>query len=190
MSVLADFTYEGSRSITGPYLLAPGAGPVAVSAISSTGELLGQGLRLVSGRMAHATRHFWPTTSFGYAVQMATLPLPLTAIGAAYAPPAFLGGFWVALVGTSLWGRGMGVQESIIPAVVGATVPSARRASTHGLFTAGYGVAWFLGSLIIGVLYTAGMPAVVGFTLACEVAALPLLAAVRRLHLGSRAANR
>lgn len=75
LSAFADFTYEGSRSITGPYLLSFGAGAVAVAVISGLGELLGYGLRLVSGRIADATRHFWSITMAGYAVQMGAVPL-------------------------------------------------------------------------------------------------------------------
>ena len=44
--------------------------------------------------------------------------VPLTIISAASAPLVFLGGFWLALLGSALWGLGMGVHESIIPAAV------------------------------------------------------------------------
>ena len=50
MSFFADFTYEGSRSIIGPYLGLLGAGAFAISVISGAGEFLGYGLRLFSGR--------------------------------------------------------------------------------------------------------------------------------------------
>jgi len=45
---------------------------------------------------------------------------------------------------------GMGAHESIIPAAVTPMVPNERRASAFGLFTAGYGLFWFLGSATIG----------------------------------------
>ena len=76
--------------------------------------------------------------------------IPLTIVAAVYAPLVFLGGFWTSLVGVSLWGLGMGLQESIIPAAVAPMVTSRRRASAYGLFTSAYGVAWFLGSTAIG----------------------------------------
>jgi hypothetical protein len=50
ISLFADFTYEGSRSIVGPYLAQLGASGTAVGIIAGLGELLGYGLRLVSGR--------------------------------------------------------------------------------------------------------------------------------------------
>jgi hypothetical protein len=63
--------------------------------------------------------------------------IPLTLISALFAPLVFLGGFWAALIGMALWGVGMGVHESIVPAAVALMVPVQRRASAYGLFTAG-----------------------------------------------------
>ena len=74
MSFFADLAYEGMRSIAGPYLALLGAGAVVVGVVSGLGELLGYGLRLVSGRLADRTRAFWPITIVGYVVQMAAVP--------------------------------------------------------------------------------------------------------------------
>ena len=52
MSFFADFTYEASRGIIGPYLAVLGASAAAVGIVTGFGELLGYGLRLVSGRLA------------------------------------------------------------------------------------------------------------------------------------------
>jgi len=79
-----------------------------------------------------------------------------------------------------LWGLGMGVHESIIPAAVALMVPHDRRASAFGLFTAGYGIAWFAGSSLMGVLYDVALPLLVVFSIAAELAAIPLLLAVLR----------
>ena len=75
MSFFADFTYEGSRSITGPYLGLLGAGAFAISVISGAGEFLGYGLRLFSGRGADRTGRYWPITIGGYVLQMSVVPL-------------------------------------------------------------------------------------------------------------------
>ena len=363
LSFFADFTYEGSRSILGPVLASLAASGTVVGVVTGFGELVGYGLRLVSGRLADATGRFWPITIFGYVVQMASVPalalvdswsaaaaliilerigkairnpprdvmlshaakrvggfgwvfglhealdqfgamfgplavaavlahrgnyriafavllipalinlalvalarrlyprpqdlessppsvhgrgLPttywiylagaalvaagfadypiiafhlsrasvatgdwiaifyaiamavsgmgslvlgrlfdrfgfsvlivLTVISALFAPLVFLGGFWLALVGAAVWGVGMGVHESIIPAAVAPMVPAARRASAFGLFTAGYGVFWFLGSATIGVLYDVSTPAMITFCVATQLAAVPLFA--------------
>src|SRR5271156_1594494 len=80
MSFFADFAYEGARAILGPYLALLGASGAAVGVVAGLGELAGNGLRIVSGRLADRTRQFWPITIFGYVVQMAAVPaLALTA---------------------------------------------------------------------------------------------------------------
>jgi MFS family permease len=367
MSFFADFTYEGSRSVIGPYLATLGAGALAISVISGAGEFLGYGLRIFSGRNADRTGRYWPITISGYVVQMAAVPLlaiagswqaaavliiaervgkatrnpprdamlshaaqeigygwgfgihealdqfgamfgpllvalilalsrhdyqlafaalavpavvtlagvavarrffprpqdlsagpghveasglsrrfwlylsgtalvaagladfpliafhfqqartvpvpvipvfyavamavsgtgslifgrlfdkagigvliPLTIASACYAPLVFLGGTWAALAGVALWGLGMGVQESIIPAAVAPMVRPDRRASAYGLFTACYGTAWVIGSIVIGLLFDVSLAAVTAFTVASQLAGLPALVAVSR----------
>ncbi|HXJ83251.1 MAG TPA: MFS transporter [Candidatus Methylomirabilis sp.] len=372
VSFFADFTYEGSRSITGPFLAILGASGTVVGIVAGLGELLGYGLRLVSGGLSERTQKFWPITLSGYVIQMLSVPLlalagnwktaallivverigkatrnpprdvmlshaakeigygwgfgvhealdqsgalvgpllvavvlsyrgdyriafavllvpalvtlavlivarllypkpedleahapalraeglprvfwiylgsaalvaagfadfqliayhfekadaldtiwvpvmysiamavsgtgslvfgrmfdrlgirvliPLTLISALFAPLVFLGGFWPALVGSALWGLGMGVHESIVPAAVATMVPSHRRASAYGMFTAGYGVAWFIGSAIMGALYDVSIASVVIFCVVTQLAALPVLLKVRRLARAAR----
>jgi len=366
VSFFADFTYEGARSITGPYLAILGASATLVGFIAGFGELLGYGLRLVSGRLSERTGEFWPITLFGYVVQMSAVPLlalapnwriagllivverigkairnpprdvmlshaakqigygwgfglhealdqfgalfgplvvaavlaargnyktafaillvpaivtllllvfarfsypkpedlevsvsnveasglppvfwiyligaglvaagfadfslmayhfekasvipniwvpvfysvamavsgigsllfghlfdrvgiwilvPLTLIAAASAPLVFLGGFWVALIGSALWGLGMGVHESIIPAAVATMVPHQRRPSAYGIFTAGYGVSWFVGSVIIGRLYDVSVFALIVFSVLAQMVAIPIFVNVNK----------
>ena len=74
-------------------------------------------------------------------------------VSALFAPLVFLGHFGVALLGMVLWGIGMGAQESIMRAAVGGMVPAARRGTAYGVFNSGYGVLWFAGSALMGVLY-------------------------------------
>ncbi|HEU5419009.1 MAG TPA: MFS transporter [Streptosporangiaceae bacterium] len=375
VSFFADFTYEGSRSIVGPYLGALGAGALAVAVISGLGEFLGYGLRLVSGRSADRTGRYWLITISGYVLQMSVVPLlavarswpaaavliiaervgkatrnpprdamlshaarqmgygwgfgvhealdqfgamvgplavalilvldehryqvafaalaipglitvglvivarlvnprpqdlaagpaqvaaaglprvfwiylasaalvaagfadfpviafhfqqahtvpaglapvfyavamavsgtgslvcgrlfdragiailvPLTLLAAGYAPLVFLGGLWPALAGMALWGLGMGVHESVIPAAVAPMVAPGRRASAYGLFTGAYGTAWVLGSVAIGLLFSVSLAAVVTFAVAVQLAAIPAILIVRReaRHLPAR----
>lgn len=366
VSFFADFVYEGARSVNGPYLAVLGASATLVGIIAGLGELLGYGLRLVSGPLSERTRQFWPITIFGYVVQMAAVPLlawasswqvagllivlervgkairnpprdvmlshaskdiglgfgfglheamdqagaligplvvafilarhgtyrqafaallipailtlcflilarvlypapeelevkpgtdgtdalprafwiymvgaalvaagfadfslvafhfhrasvvpnlwipifysvamatsglgslvfgrlfdrtgigilvPLTLISAVSPLLLFLGGFWVALVGVALWGLGMGVHESIIPAAVATMVPHQRRPSAYGIFTGVYGVFWFLGSVIIGRLYDVSLPALLTFSIAAQLVAIPAFIIVKR----------
>lgn len=92
-----------------------------------------------------------------------------------FAPLVFLGGGVGALVGVTLWGIGMGAQESIMRAAVAGMVESDRRGSAYGIFHAGYGACWFLGSATMGVLYTVSVPLLVGFSVAAQALAIPLI---------------
>lgn len=105
--------------------------------------------------------------------------IPLTVVSAVYAPLVFLGGFWAILVGSALWGLGMGVQESLIPAAVAPMVSPDRRAYAYGLFTGVYGTAWVAGSVIIGVLVTVSSLGLTAFCVAADLAAIPLILMVR-----------
>jgi len=106
--------------------------------------------------------------------------IPLTLVAVAYTPLVFLGGFWASLLGVCLWGLGMGVHESIIPAAVAPMVSPDRRASAYGLFTGAYGIVWFLGSTAIGALFSVSLGAVVVFAGLVQLAALPPFVIVRR----------
>jgi predicted MFS family arabinose efflux permease len=119
-----------------------------------------------------------------------TVLIPLTLVTTLFVPLVFLGGFWAALAGCALWGLGMGVHESIIPAAVATMTPPQRRASAYGLFTAAYGVSWFLGSAVIGILYQyTSLAAVIAFSVTAELAALPLFFMVRRQGAGDNGAS-
>jgi predicted MFS family arabinose efflux permease len=87
--------------------------------------------------------------------------LPATFIIAAYAPLVFLGGFSLALVGTLLWGLGIGIHETVMSAAIAQLVSAARRARAYGIFTATFGIAWFAGSAILGALYDRSLTATV-----------------------------
>ena len=98
--------------------------------------------------------------------------LPLTVVTAAFAPLVFFGGFDIALIGALLWGIGLGVHESVMSAAVTRMVPQQRRATAYGLFTAVFGIAWFIGSAIQGALYDVSVPALVIFAVVAQIAAL------------------
>lgn len=371
VSLFADFTYEGSRSIVGPYLGFLGLGAAAISIITGFGELLGYSLRLFSGRAVDTTQKFWPITIFGYVIQMIACPLlavagywPIAAwliiqertgkatrnpprdvmlshaakemgygwafgvhealdqsgavigplvvaallamnfgyhvtfaflaipaaitltllmfawltyphpehlessppdlktgelpriywvylagavlVGAGiggfpliayhlqtggivsvdlipvfYAiamgvgglgslvfgrlldklgmgilillivasalalPLVWLGGFSLSLLGVGLWGLGIGVQESLIPAIVATMVPRGRRASAYGTFTAGYGISLFVGSIFIGLLYEVSLHLLITFGVTTELAAIPVFLWVAKKRRGN-----
>jgi MFS family permease len=91
------------------------------------------------------------------------------------APLAFLGGPAGAVVGMALWGVGMGAQESVMRAAIAQIAPAERRGTAYGIFNAIYGVAWFAGSVLLGVLYDRSVLALVGVAMLLLVMALPIL---------------
>lgn len=118
----------------------------------------------------------------GRVFDRAGLPVIVGAVvlGAGFAPLVFLGGRIAAIVGMALWGVGMGAQESIVRAAVVEMVPADRRGSAFGLFDTGYGVCWFAGSVLMGVLYDRSVTAVVAFSLTAQLGAAISLAALAR----------
>ena len=59
-------------------------------------------------------------------------------------------------------------------------VPNERRASAYRLFTAGYGLAWFLGSALIGVLYDISIRMTVVACILLVIAATPFFVKAQR----------
>jgi MFS family permease len=102
------------------------------------------------------------------------------ALSAFFAPLVFLGGWGLALAGMVLWGIGMGALESIIKAALAEMVPRDRRATGYGLFNAGFGLFWFLGSALMGLLYEVSLGALVAFSVASQLLAIPIFLAVSR----------
>jgi len=97
-----------------------------------------------------------------------------------FAPLVFLGGFSVSLLGMAFWGVGMGAQESVMRAAVAGMVQSEKRATAYGIFNTGYGVFWFLGSFLMGALYDISVPYLIAFSVAMQLASVPLLIMVTR----------
>lgn len=74
VSLCSDTVYEGARSISGPFLSELGASAVVVGAVAGFGELLGYGLRLISGRATDKTKAYWTITIVGYFVNLLAVP--------------------------------------------------------------------------------------------------------------------
>ena len=74
VSLFSDMTYEGARSITGPYLFYLGAGAAVVGFASGFGEFIGYGLRLFSGWLADKTKKYWGLMFIGYALNLLSVP--------------------------------------------------------------------------------------------------------------------
>jgi MFS family permease len=74
VSLFADMTYEGARSIIGPYLKVLGASAALVGFVAGFGELVGYAFRIVSGYLADKTKRYWLLTFLGYAINLLAVP--------------------------------------------------------------------------------------------------------------------
>jgi predicted MFS family arabinose efflux permease len=93
-----------------------------------------------------------------------------------FAPLVFLYAGKLELLGMVLWGLGMGAQDSCLKAMIAPVVNSEKRGTAFGLFDTGFGIAWFAGSAIMGLLYDKSIPALIGFSMATQILALPVFA--------------
>ena len=61
-------------------------------------------------------------------------------------------------------------------------MPKTSRATGYGVFECAFGVFWFLGSWLLGVLYDRSIPAMIVVSVAAQLAAIPLyIASSRRI---------
>ncbi len=110
---------------------------------------------------------------------LATL-MVVAGLSAFFAPLVFFGGLFPALVGMALWGAGMGAQELIMRAAVADMVDPDRRGRAYGIFNTGYGIAWFLGSVLIGILYDVSIPGLVAFSVIVQLISIPVFYSVSK----------
>lgn len=147
VSLFADMTYESARSITGPYLALLGASATVVGIVSGFGELVGYGVRLISGYVSDRTGQYWPVTIFGYALNLFAVPaLALTGrwelavlliiaerMGKAIRSPARDAMLSHASSQTGLgWGFGLHEAMDQAGAITGPLILSAVLASDYG----------------------------------------------------------
>lgn len=88
----------------------------------------------------------------------------------------------MVLLGIGLWGIGMGAQESILKAAVTSMVPKINRATGYGIFECSFGIFWFLGSWLLGVLYDISIPTMIVVSVVAQLAAIPLYLYSYKLH--------
>ena len=65
-------------------------------------------------------------------------------------------------------------------ATISRLAPQQRRATAFGIMNAFYGVAWFAGSVLLGVLYDLSLVAVVLTSALLQAAALPIFVRLAR----------
>lgn len=76
----------------------------------------------------------------------------------------FLGNAWVAFIGALVWGLGMGITEGVLRAGLATLAPAGRVGTAFGTYHLVFGVAWFVGSALMGLLYDANRGWLVAFS--------------------------
>lgn len=121
---------------------------------------------LVFGRLFD--RYGLPVLSCGILVSLLALPL------------GFLGGQSGAIAGVACWATGLGAQDASLRSGIAQVVSMNQRGSAFGAFNAVYGVAWFLGSAAMGLLYDHSLVALVVFGVLAQLSAAILFFRLRK----------
>jgi MFS family permease len=169
ISLFADVTYEGARSILGPYLGNLGASAFAVAFVAGLGEMVGYVLRLASGYIADKTRSYWALTIAGYVINLAAVPLlalanawPMAAVlivlertGKAIRTPSrdVMLSLATKKVGSG-WGFGLHEAMDQTGAFIGPLLVAAVLASTHQ-YARAFAILAIPAALAVVTLFTA-----------------------------------
>jgi MFS family permease len=95
---------------------------------------------------------------YGVRVLAAGIAISLLAL-----PLGFLGGFPGAVAAAACWATGLGAQDASLRSGIAQVVSMNKRGSAFGAFNGVYGVAWFAGSVIMGILYDHSITGLVAF---------------------------
>ena len=165
VSLFGDVTYEGARSVTGPYLSLLGASASIVGLVAGIGGFIGYALRIVSGYLSDRTRAYWPITILGYGLilsipllasanlwPVAAILIILERIGKGIRSPArdTILSYATRQVGR---GTGFGIHEALdqIGAILGPLIFSAVFLMGHG-YRMGFNILWIPALLCLAVL--------------------------------------
>ena len=99
-------------------------------------------------------------------------------------PLGFLGGPLAVGLGVGCWATGLGAQDSVLRAGIARVVAMDKRGGAFGAFNAAYGLMWFGGSVVMGLLYGRSIIGLVVFGVAAQ-----LLAAAAFFWLRGRLAS-
>ena len=91
----------------------------------------------------------------------------------------FLGNQTEVWVGIICWGIALGAQNALFRSMLAHLIPPQQRSTGYGIFGVIFGLAWFLGSALIGVLYDITIAFSAMASLVLKLLALPLLKMVR-----------
>lgn len=95
-------------------------------------------------------------------------------------PFGFLGGTNGVYISVACWATGHGAQDATLRSGISQAVSMNKRGTAFGAFNAAYGVVWFVGSVVMGVLYDYSLIALVIFGMVAQLAAAVLFVWLRR----------
>jgi len=101
--------------------------------------------------------------------------LGVAALATFSTPLLFSSSLIAAVIGVALWGVALGAQESVMRAAVVQLAPADRRGAAYGVFNAGFGLSWFVGSAMLGWLYDVSLPALIGVSICLYLGAAVML---------------
>ena len=105
-------------------------------------------------------------------------------------PLGFLGGPASVVVGVACWAIGLGAQDASLRAGIAQVVSMDKRGGAFGAFNGVYGVMWFGGSVVMGLLYGRSLIALVTFGVVAQLLAAAVFFWLRqRLTGGGRQAT-
>lgn len=171
VSLFADMTYEGGRSVTGPFLAQLGATGLIVGLVAGFGELIGYGLRILSGTVADRTGRYWPIAFLGYAVNLLCVP----ALALVQTVPAAAG----LLIGERF---GRGARKPVVSAMIAHAGSQIGQGWVFGFHEAMDQVGATIGPLLVAAILALGG----GFGKAFGALAIPALLALIALSVARR----
>jgi len=86
-------------------------------------------------------------------------------------PLGFLGGSAGAIAAVGCWAMSLGAQDACLRAGIASVVSMNKRGGAFGAFNGVYGVMWFAGSVVMGLLYSHSLAALVAFGVAAQLGA-------------------
>lgn len=79
----------------------------------------------------------------------------------------------MVLIGVVMWGIGMGAQESILKSAVAKLVNKENRSLGFGIFEGLFGLCWFIGSYVLGLIYENSLIGFMLISLIMQIIAIP-----------------
>ena len=169
VSMFADMTYEGARSVIGPFMNGLGASAMQVGFVAGIGEMLAASLRLFSGRIADRTRAYWTITICGYAVNLIAVPAL-----------AFAGNWWMAAILVALERTGKSIRGPARDVLLSEATVTVGHGWGFGLHAALDQTGAVIGPLLVALTVArshAFGPAFLGLALPAALAVAALLTA-------------